>query len=82
MSFLIKVGSSVGFQEHFRDSNMDFWRLTQIHPPYREYGLNNFIIHSLNPLLSSPSLLAPVSSRCLLRGSATMLVKSTLMWAG
>lgn len=44
---LVRVATFVGFQEHFKDSSIDFWRLTQIQSPHREHGLNNFITHSL-----------------------------------
>lgn len=47
MSLLIRVARFVGFQEHFKDSSIDFWRLTQIQSPHREHTLSNFITHSL-----------------------------------
>lgn len=47
VSLLIRVARFVGFQEHFKDSSIDFWRLTQIQSPHREHTLSNFITHSL-----------------------------------
>ena len=69
VSILISIGLLVSFPEHFRDSNMDFGELIQIQPPHT---------HAVVYLL--PTITGPVSNRCLLRGSATVLAKSTQKW--
>lgn len=62
VSLLIRVARFVGFQEHFKDSSIDFWRLTQIQSPHREPALSNFITHSLYvPAIMTGLSLAGVS---------------------
>lgn len=59
VSLLIRVATSVGFQEYFKDSSIDFWRLTQIQSPHREHGLDNFITPStlcIPPVMTGLSL--------------------------